>query len=78
LIKEVESCKTKNKDITILARMIERCRVELLDLYQQLMRKYKELQKWKGNRGEHTAHGDDQNVEVTDTNVVVNLRKELE
>jgi hypothetical protein len=61
-VKEVESYKTKSKDITILARMIERCRVELLDLYQQLMRKDKELQTWKGTRGEHTAHGDDQVV----------------
>lgn len=62
MIKELESHKTKNKDITILARMIERCRVDLLDLYQQLMRKDKELQKWKRTRGEQGVHGDDQNA----------------
>ena len=49
-MKEVETYKSKNKDITALIKMIEKCRIELLELYQQLMKKDKELEKYMGKR----------------------------
>ena len=49
-MKEVETYKSKNKDITALIKMIEKCRIELLELYQQLMKKDKELENYMGKR----------------------------
>jgi hypothetical protein len=60
--------------------MIEKCRIELLELYQQLIKKDKELEKYLGEKGGNNNGGsgnynNDNTVAGDDNNIITALHK---